>query len=186
MVSYTTQSLDSHPFLPDKFKPQKILFAVESNLGNESGWIAHSLSAIVNVVSVRDEKGRIGLKTSNKMQMATRSQQLLASSSAVAFSTPFVVGTEEYHVDRDRTPESRIKHMLKQQLLQMRIVSTMKANSSVASTFKVTISGKVGEGNTTNARTNDDVAMSFICAVHWYQKYKSGQLEAPVRARFRP
>ena len=169
----------------EKFKPKTIFFAVESNLGNESGWIAHVLSNIMNVVSVRDEKGRIGLKTANKINMATRSQHLLATGDTVAFSTPFVVGTQEYHVDRERTPDARIKHMLKQQLLQMRIVSTAKVNASVASTFHVTISGKVGEGNTTNARTNDDLAMSFICAVHWYQKLQSGALEAPVRARFK-
>jgi hypothetical protein len=148
---------------------------VESNLGNEAAWIAHIVSDMRNVVTVRDEKGRIGVKTMNKVAMVSRLQYLLTNKRLV-FSHPFAVLPQEMHGDPNRTPEDRVKNMLSTQMCAMRRITT-DPTTTVA--VRTTISGK-GDGN----RSNDDLCMAFILGTHAYQKMQSGVYHTAAVLRF--
>ena len=158
------------------WRPQ-IFVATESNLGNEASWIAHSINDMKGVAVICDEMGRVGVRTKDKVNMASRLQYLLADGERLCLSSPFCVGDVDMHADAQRTPTSRVLHMLSKQLLAVRRVTTERTGTAV----RTTVTGKGEQG-----RWNDDLAMSIIIGTHCMMKWKRGVYERPTKVKFAP
>lgn len=124
---------------------------------------------------VRDEGGRIGVRTRDKVNMASRLQYLLSDGDRLCLTSPFIVGNDNLHTDKQSTPVTRVLTMISKQLSAMRRVNTERSGS----TIRTTVTGKGEQG-----RWNDDLAMCFIIGTHCMQKWKQGAYEQSAKFRF--